>query len=155
MMKKVYVMVGLPGTGKSTYIKNNLKDLFVASSDDYIQLKADLAGATYNEMFQSCVDEATSVFNRLIKMATVANIDFVIDRTNLTVKTRSQILKKIPDSYSKIAVHIHTPSDYNEWLRRLNRPGKLIPNHVISNMINNYEPPHISEGFDEIITVEQ
>jgi hypothetical protein len=39
-----------------------------------------------------------------------------------------------------------------EWNRRLDsRPGKTIPAHVLSSMIEHYEVPTEAEGFDKII----
>jgi tRNA uridine 5-carbamoylmethylation protein Kti12 len=30
------------------------------------------------------------------------------------------------------------------------RPGKVIPDHVVNDMIENFEQPTLAEGFDQI-----
>ena len=49
-----YILIGLPGSGKSTWIRNNqTKDDFVViSSDDEIEKYAKSQSKTYSEVFE-------------------------------------------------------------------------------------------------------
>jgi predicted kinase len=38
MNKNVYVMMGVPGSGKSTWIRNNVPGALVASADHYFEI---------------------------------------------------------------------------------------------------------------------
>ena len=42
---KVYIMIGIPGSGKSTYVKNNLADIPMISRD-IIRIELLSAGST-------------------------------------------------------------------------------------------------------------
>ena len=82
-----------------------------------------------------------------------------IDRTNLSVKSRKKFIDKLKLHKYEIECVVFPmpgteklPSD--EWNRRLeSRPGKSIPGHVLSSMIEYYEPPTLSEGFSEITII--
>ena len=55
----------------------------------------------------------------------------------------------LPD-YEHIAVVFKTP-EHKELMRRLmSRPGKVIPEDVVFDMIDNFEMPTKEEGFEEI-----
>ena len=149
-MPDFYMMVGLPGSGKTTWIKNNMldKDVVICSSDDLIQQYADSQGKTYDEVFPDYVDQAIQLTKNKIQYALQDKKNILIDQTNLTPKSRKT---KLPtsSSYKKIAIVIPLP-DKEEWKRRLNRPGKNIPQDVLDRMLNSYVSPSKSEGFDEI-----
>jgi len=51
--KKLYVLVGPPSVGKSTYIKNQLKDIkpYIINRDDLVEKVAQTYGWTYDDMF--------------------------------------------------------------------------------------------------------
>jgi tRNA uridine 5-carbamoylmethylation protein Kti12 len=55
----------------------------------------------------------------------------------------------LPD-YEVIAVVFPTPSITELTRRLMSRPGKVIPNNVIEEMIENFDPPTKDEGFKEI-----
>ena len=82
----------------------------------------------------------------------VYNVTLIVDMTNMTKRSRSFILNKIPDIYTKNAIVFNVPK--SELLRRLKKremeTGKSIPLHVVDNFINSYERPTNSE-FDNII----
>ena len=82
-------------------------------------------------------------------------ISVVIDRTNLTVKSRKKLLdiiNKSAYSYKKIAIVLECDPDVLE--QRLNsRPGKSIPSHAINNMRKTFQKPTKEEGFDDIVEV--
>ena len=159
------VMVGLPGLGKSTHIESERKlyeriglGLFVYSTDAYIEREVSKGEyASYDEAFEHCIDDATKRMNtELDKMISWKN-DVIWDQTNLGVGKRRKIINRMKQAgYQVRCVCILPPkSDYDgdkeDWARRLaNRPGKTIPNDVLTKMINGFIVPTIEEGFDMI-----
>lgn len=151
-MPILYVLVGVPGAGKSTYIKNHLKGV-ILSTDDYIEKIASETGKTYNEVFsKETMREAISELNSNLSKAIFNKENIIWDQTNLSVKKRASILAEFKGTdYEKIAVVFPTPNE-EEWKRRLNsRPGKTIPIHVLNSMAKSLEYPTIAEGFDRVV----
>ena len=50
-MNKLYVLVGVPGSGKSTWVKNQkwANDCVVVSTDEFVEDYAKECGLTYSE----------------------------------------------------------------------------------------------------------
>lgn len=155
-MKKLYMLVGVPGVGKSTWLATRMFDYnktVIASTDSYIEKKAEEAGQSYNTMFNDLIKDATTDMNEKITNAIKNNFDIVWDQTNVSASSRKKKLARIPKSYKKIAV-VFTPPDADEHARRLaNRPGKTISPTVMSDMISKFQIPTVDEGFDEIVYV--
>lgn len=153
-MKTLYMLIGVPGAGKSTWLATQMFDYnktVIASSDNYIEKKAEEVGQTYNTVFKDVIKDATKDMNEKISFAIKNNFDIVWDQTNVTADSRKKKLARIPKSYKKIAVVFKIP-DAEEHARRLSsRPGKNIPPDVVSDMISKFQMPTIGEGFDEII----
>jgi predicted kinase len=81
--------------------------------------------------------------------ARIARKDIIWDQTSTTIKSRARKFNMLHDYYA-IAVVFKTPEP-EELARRLaSRPGKNIPEEVITQMINNWEEPSLEEGFQEI-----
>ena len=152
----IYVMVGLPGSGKSTWIKNKLASdstaYVIVSSDDEIERLAAQDGLSYNDGFDKYVGQATSIMKQKFREAVNNNENIIWDQTNMTPKKRRTILQQVPATYRKVAIVFEL--DDNELNNRLNKrsreTGKTIPAHVIKSMAQSYIPPAKSEGFDEI-----
>ena len=153
-MSICYLLIGVPASGKSTWIKNNI-GLFdsIASSDDTIEQVAEEYGFTYNESFSKLIDFATMVLNKDLKVAIQNQHRIAIDRTNVSSKKRKHFIDMFKRAgYKVVAVYFPTPPK-EEWERRLSdRSGKTIPQNVLNSMANNLVPPSLEEGFDEIIT---
>jgi predicted kinase len=157
-MPKLYMLIGVPGSGKSTWFSNYVKEVTkgphntaLASSDMYIELLARSRGKTYNEVFQDVIKEAEKAMYESVMEAVADNADIVWDQTNLNRKTRAKKLIMIPDHYQKIAIYFPTPDDLDA--RLASRPGKTIPEHVMKSMISSLEFPQYDEGFDVIYDV--
>ena len=148
-MPTLYMLIGVPGSGKTTWIKNNKHDAVVASTDLYIERYAMKTGKTYNDMFKELIGAATDQMNKDVAHAVQEKKDIIWDQTNLTAKSRKSKLSKIPKDYRKVAVFFPVPSDLRD--RLASRPGKTIPDPVILSMINQLQPPTKEEGFDEIV----
>lgn len=150
------VLVGLPGTGKSTFRARLQKDdgleFETISSDDYIETRAKALGKTYSEVFSETIGDANDAVEFQAKHYKNYSRNVVWDQTNLTAKKRKKILDKFPD-YVKIAVHFELMNTY-EWLKRLYKrageEGKYIPFHVLESMHRSFEMPGYDEGFDYV-----
>lgn len=152
-MPTLYMLVGVPASGKSTWVKQNRGSALVASSDDYIEKQAEKMGTTYSDVFDDFIKAANTHAIATAKKAFSDNIDLIWDQTNLTKNGRRNKLKMVPNNYRKIAVFFPTPHEDILKKRLAGRPGKNIPDYVISSMVKTVERPTKEEGFDEIITV--
>lgn len=154
-MPKLYVLVGVPGSGKSTWIANQTWDMantaFV-STDNHVEAYAKSVGKTYNEVFNDYMSTAVKLMTEDVIAARKAGKDIVWDQTSTTVASRKRKFRMLPDYYA-IAVVFTTP-DIAELSRRLDsRPGKNIPHYVMERMIEGFVDPAEDEGFTEIWTV--
>ena len=150
-MPKVYMLVGVPGAGKSTWLTSQdwAKDIPVVSSDRFIDEYAQAQGKTYNEVFEEYAPVAMRLMNNQVDVCKANGSDIIWDQTNTTVKSRKSKLAKL-EGYEKIAVMFRTP-DIVEHRRRLeSRPGKAIPANIMTVMINGLQEPTEEEGFKEI-----
>ena len=152
-MPKCYILIGVPGSGKSTWIKEQefLDDTWVMSTDNIIEAIASMCGMTYNECFSDLIKFADKVMWADLKLAAEDGDTIYIDRTNMSEKSRKKFISFLkPYGYTFEAIDFETPED-EEWERRLaSRPGKTIPKHVLEAMADNYEMPLMSEGFEKI-----
>jgi predicted kinase len=150
-MSKVYVMVGVPGSGKSTWISNQdwAKDCVVVSSDHLIEAEAERQGKTYNDVFKEYINEAISLMLDQVIEARDAGKDIIWDQTSVNAKSRKKKFSMLPD-YDHIAVVFDVPSLEELDKRLASRPGKTIPKEIVSSMINTFEMPTQEEGFKEI-----
>ena len=148
-------MVGLPGSGKSTWINNNMltaPKTVIVSTDQIIDSIGSHYGLTYNELFDVIsYSFAERVSAKIVEHWIKHRWNVVWDQVNLTVKSRSKRLKIVPDDYTKVAVVIDRPADHQ--LRLDNRRSKVIPADVLEQMIAVYQPPTLDEGFDQIINI--
>lgn len=153
-MKKAFMLIGVPGAGKSTWCKNNpVENSVKISTDDFIEHIARMTDSTYDAVFESAINDATKNMNTALQFAIANNKHIIWDQTNISANSRKKKLKKIPNDYVKIAVVFETPEEDTLNFRLNNRVGKTIPNHIMKSMINGFEPPTLTEGFNEIIYV--
>ena len=151
-MNRLYVLVGIPGSGKSTWASNQRWDMsktaFV-STDGLVEDYAKSVGKTYSEVFDEFMPTAVKLMAEQVREARAAGKDIVWDQTSTTVASRAKKFKMLPD-YQAIAVVFPTPDD-EELRRRLkSRPGKVIPQRVIYQMKEHWQAPTLEEGFAEI-----
>jgi predicted kinase len=153
-MAKCYQLVGVPGSGKSTWIKNQdwAKDCAIVSTDMWVELEAERVGKTYSEIFDEYMPHAVALMANHVELARDKDMDIIWDQTSTTEGARRRKFNMLPD-YEHIAVVFTTP-EMDELKRRLaSRPGKNIPSHVMVQMIKNFSMPSEDEGFVEIRVV--
>ena len=152
-MKKCYQLVGVPGAGKSTWIKDQVwaLGLTLVSTDAFVEDYARLQGKTYSEVFTDYMPTAVDLMTEQVVRARTLGHTIIWDQTSTTIASRAKKFRMLPD-YEHIAVVFRTP-EHTELMRRLASrwdDGKIIPEHVIASMIASWEEPTEDEGFKEI-----
>lgn len=150
-VRKLYVLVGVPGAGKSTWVSNQqwANDCAYVSTDGYVERFARRMGKTYSEVFDDVMPRAIRLMMRAVRKAEHDGKDVIWDQTSTTIASRTRKFRALP-SYYAIAVIFRTPSDEELTKRLASRPGKVIPKHVVNSMIKNWQEPTEDEGFKEI-----
>ncbi len=150
-MPKCYQLVGVPASGKSTWIANQdwAIDCVVVSTDEFVEDYAKECSSTYSEVFEDYMPTAIKLMANKVVHAREAGKDIIWDQTSTTEKSRARKFHMLPD-YEHIAVIFKAP-DPEELNKRLaSRPGKIIPPKVVQDMLDNFEMPNEAEGFAQI-----
>ena len=150
-MPKCYQLIGVPGAGKSTWVKDQVwaLGLSVVSTDNFVEAYAKEQGKTYNEVFKDYMPVAVKLMANQAKICQANGLDVIWDQTSTTINSRRKKFNTLPN-YEHIAVVFRTP-DSDELAKRLaSRPGKNIPYEVMKSMIDHFEMPTEEEGFKEI-----
>lgn len=150
-MARVHMMVGIPGSGKSTYSKilQEKCGYPIVSTDVVRTLHPDWEESLiWPEVYRLCAEYLSN------------NQDIIYDATNITPKVRNRFkeeVNKIFCSYEIIAYYFDVPVDV--CVKRVDErnkiPGNLfLPTEVIASYGERIIKPTFEEGFVEIIDIE-
>ena len=150
-MSKLFIMIGAPGSGKTTWCKNNVPKNAVYISRDEIRFNIIKDEDSYFSKEKIVYD----IFINKINEALESGLDVYADQTSLNAGSRKKLinaLNKKPDEI--IGIYFTTPLDI-VLQRNAQRTGRaLVPEDVVINMFNSLTRPTLDEGFTEILEVE-
>lgn len=160
------VLIGMPGTGKSTWLSNleyPYDDKYIVSTDNLVQkiAKENNDEGTYDEIWPKYIKEAEKRFWEDMLYTIQRRRAIVVDRTNLTQKGRARIIEmfkkaRMFDEYDITAYVFGMELPIHEWLNRLaGRSGKTIPQHVLMSMAKSFVYPTLEEGFSSVCHINQ
>ena len=155
--KNAIIMVGLPGSGKSTIARliNCCNQYAIMSLDDIIEDYARQANNTYSEVFEKYVALAAKRLENKIESAIIDGKDIIFDQTNLSIYSRHRIIRELSNYTITAIVVTEQESVISDRLRiRGELTGKIIPDNVIAGMKSRFEFPSLSEGFNKIIHID-
>lgn len=139
MIPKVILLVGLPGSGKSTWAAAN--GLPVISSDHVREMLAD--DATDQTIHKRVFATVRYLVRHRIAIGRRVTC---VDATHLTPKERRPYLKMVGCQVE--AVYFATPVE--ECQRRNQSRARVVPAEVILRMAARLVPPSKTEGFQRI-----
>ena len=138
---KFYMMVGVPGSGKS-FIANQILKGTVVSSD---AIRAELFGS---EDDQNHNNEVFNELHKRVHALLAEGKDVIYDATNLSRKRRKNFIKELPADVEKIAVVAATELDI--ILKQNSERTRVVPEEVIMRMFKQMTLPRHDEGWDKI-----
>ena len=145
----IFMMIGLPGSGKDTYIKKHLSHLPTVCRDD-IRIEMGMQGEKPTGT-KSEEDQVTQIFNKKMLELCEQNQSFVINNTNLKKQYRDDY-KKIVMKYNPYIIYIYVEAPtINDNKSRRN--GQM-PLSVIDRMIDNFDYPLPTEYHQMIFDIQ-
>ena len=147
-MNTLYLMVGLSASSKSTMAETLAKfhNAVLVSSD---AIRGELSFVED----QSRNEEVFKIFHQRIRNGLNAGKSVIADVTNLTMKSRKQIIdiaKRIPN-VEIVCVLMATP--YLTCVDRDKKRSRSVGKEVLEKQLKRFQIPFYEEGFDDIIIV--
>lgn len=145
-----YIMIGVPGAGKSTWIKNNHPNLPVISRD-IIRERFGFAKPGQKMVGNPTQEQrVTQEQDFLLKNYIQEKVDFCIDNTNLDPKYLQPIMRALNEaSYRVIAIRLNTPLEVC-----LQRRSGQIPQEAMERMWSKFKDLNLGMfGFKKVIEV--
>ena len=134
MKKTMIIMMGLQGSGKSTFYAKHL-------SENYVRVNLDTLKTRYQErlLIDECIGEGKS---------------FAIDNTNPTRADRARYITLAREQGYYVIGYFMESKIKDCVARNALREGKArVPNTAIAATSNKLEIPSFEEGFDELYFV--
>lgn len=131
--KQVVIMMGYPGSGKSTVARN------ICQNENFVHIESDLY-KTSPKMIKASLE--------YIKQ----NKSIVFDATNSSSKKRKEYIdvgKKY--NYKVVCIHVSTPLETAYKRNKLRENEKHVPRIAYSVYSKNFEEPNENEGFHLIV----
>jgi len=153
MTQKLYIPIGIPASGKTTYWNDHLdkEQVLRISRDD---INSMLSGPVYTQNINNVIKDSENV---ILESALDAGFSLYIDRVNLTPKSRKRFINKAKNIKPKlyIVALYFEPSLKEAVLRNDSRTDKTLDQRekleeFIPEATRLLTKPSFDESFDEI-----
>jgi predicted kinase len=150
-MNKLFLMMGAPGSGKSTWIHKHLED-----GDKYIS-RDEIRFSMLSEE-DDYFDKEPTVFNKFIKLINEGledGFDVYADASHLNAASRAKVIRRIKYDVEINVIYLNT-SLKECYKRNEDRVGRShVPNTIIKDMFNRIQLPTKEEGISKLYIINE
>ena len=152
MNNTLYITVGLPGSGKSTYAKEFIKGKEI----EYLSSDSLRAVFGKSEEDQTVTPLVFGHIKRKVDEFLKDGKNVMVDATSVNRRERSDYINSAKKYGAKVVALVFKMDrqgliDRNK--KRGEQGGRVVPTNIIDRMLSKYEDPSFNEGIDVIINV--
>lgn len=156
---EIIILVGLPGSGKDTFLtENSLRDshTIISRDDELVKYcEGNNIKGTYNEQWKLLSDAEHKIIDNNTYSNFIAAVknkeNIIINQTNMSVKSRRKWLANVGKDYNKNCILFQVSLD-KVIDRNKKRDGKTISKGILFSMMKGFKYPSYDE-FDNISIV--
>ncbi|TWT05917.1 ATP-binding protein [Planomicrobium sp. CPCC 101079] len=149
-MPLLKMLIGLPGSGKTTYARN-----LAATQQGWIHLSSDQI--SQNNYASSDNSDSQNVFAEMYQQtaaALEAGKNVIYDATNLASKRRRSLLNRLKNFQAETeAVVFLTPYTIAKTRNQKRSHPERVPDWVIERYIRSFQFPKLNENFNKVTVV--
>lgn len=134
---EVILMSGLPGTGKDTWIKNNVPDLPMISLDDIRRTNKIPPTAEQGKVANIAREQAKEYLRR--------RQSFVWNATNITAQMRESLVSLFETYHARVRI-VYLETDWQSLLERNSSREDCVPQSIVEGMLGKMVLPEAYEA---------
>ncbi len=148
------LLIGLPLSGKDTFLKSlAIDNEFIVSRDTIMLQEAN--GLDYNTAYRQIPSKIVDkLFYKQLRLCAENNQTVFINITHLTKKKRARSIQYFKNTHTIIGIQFPLISEQEFQIRnnkRVAEESKFISDKVFHELVSLYEPPTLIEGYDYLL----